>query len=60
MLVILHPIGEVRTNLIIIKKRRPLRTPVQVCYNLQSRMLKPTHDGAHFNVIEFALISLSR
>ena len=51
---------SVLTLLYIKRKAQTPHTPAQVCDNLQSRMTKSTHYGAHFNVIDFALISLSR
>ena len=46
---ILFPNKEACTNLITIKKRRPLNTPSQVCDNLTIRMMKSTHYGVYFN-----------
>ena len=45
---------SVLTLLYIKRKAQTSHTPDQVCDNLQSRMMKSTHDGVHFNVIEFA------
>ena len=59
---LLHPIGEVRTNLIIYikEKRRPLHTPSQVCDNLHNYMQKPTHMAHTLIVMNLLLFPLSR
>ena len=47
---------SVLTLLYIKRKAQTSHTPVQVCYNLQIRMMKSTHNGVYSNGFEFALI----